>query len=541
MEKPPQEPAKKIQISAQEFAQESKRAESYLSLLPTDITRMVRQYAYAELADVITAIRHDYLTDELNKDLFLHDPEFNRKIIDELMQRFKLYAMGKFKVGLMLNTPSSFKIASEIFSPNLHQYLSHVIVAFTQYIQNTSLNYQEAINYTREFLYNIRELLKKSHPRDLVTEYDPYPYIVEQNKKDYKENWIPYFINSIVTVIASKFIYELEKEKVRVPEIKVALDIGDEDMQEWIEWIIQLVYDPYQKDIPSAIMRFKNRNFGMQAALLGRIVDPLGSPNNLLYDQFKIAVCNDLTDLLMKALHDNEHEKIVLLFKLVTIRNDKALSGCIEERIQGNLGAQIVEYLIKNNFPETIVSKLYVGSPFAYLLTLHLINRAQATPGSVLQFIKAVNLILKFKKYDYSRDDINLLRVQQDVGSAMLLGQMRQSEVARKYGIQILLAVVQSPRMNEAVLKDIIEGGTDINGADEEGITILMHAIKNARVDVVRILVEQKNIKIHACDKKGHNALWYARNLETDMATRLAIIELLQQAGATEEEACAVQ
>lgn len=540
MEQPPQT-LEKMKISPQVFEQESKRGQSYLSLLPADVTQLVRQHAYAGLSDVITVIRNNYLADSLKRDLFLYNSEFNREIIEKLVERFKLPALGKFNVGLELNTPASFKIASEIFTPDLEQYLRNIIAAFTQYIQNSSLSYKDTIDYTRGFLNNVRELLKKSHLRELQAG-DQYPYIIENNKKAYTQNWIPYFINTIITVIANKFIDELEKEKARIPEVRVAFDLGDNDMQQWIKRLIQIVYDHYHDDIPNAITHFKNKNFGIQSALLGSITNPLGSPNILLYDQFKTAVCNDLADLLTKVLHDNEHEKILFLFKLVILRNGVAFPTCVEERIQGTLGVQLVEYLIKNNFPKTIVSELYGGSPFTYLLILQLINRAHATPESVLQFIKVVNLVLKFKRHDFSRDDINLLRIQQDLGSAMILSEMRQSAITWKYGIQILLAVVKSSNMNEAVLNAIIANGADINGADEQGITILMHAIKSARIDFVRILLEQKDINKNVCDTEGHNALWYAEySHDIPFATRRHIIQLLEQAGVTEGEACVIQ
>lgn len=75
---------------------------------------------------------------------------------------------------------------------------------------------------------------------------------------------------------------------------------------------------------------------------------------------------------------------------------------------------------------------------------------------------------------------------------------------------------------------------------DENGFYPLINAVKKGDIGLLRILVNIHGIKVNIC-QKGHNALWYARNLETDAATRLAIIELLQSAGATEEGVCVVQ
>lgn len=80
-----------------------------------------------------------------------------------------------------------------------------------------------------------------------------------------------------------------------------------------------------------------------------------------------------------------------------------------------------------------------------------------------------------------------------------------------------------------------------LNPSSEQAVAQLMSAMNKKQVDVIRALTEGRYVNVNACDKFGHNALWYARNLETDAATRLAIIELLQTAGATEEEACVVQ
>ncbi len=80
-----------------------------------------------------------------------------------------------------------------------------------------------------------------------------------------------------------------------------------------------------------------------------------------------------------------------------------------------------------------------------------------------------------------------------------------------------------------------------LNPNSELAVAQLVDAITHKHIDVIRTLLEGPYVNVNACDKQGHNALWYVRNLETDVGTRLAIIGLLQSAGATEEEACVVQ
>lgn len=72
-------------------------------------------------------------------------------------------------------------------------------------------------------------------------------------------------------------------------------------------------------------------------------------------------------------------------------------------------------------------------------------------------------------------------------------------------------------------------------------VQTLINAITSKQIDVIRALTEGKYVNVNVCDQFGHNALWYARNLETEAGTRLAIIKLLERAGATEEGACAIQ
>lgn len=528
------QPPEKKHISPQEFAQEVKRKESYLSLLPADVSQMVKQYTYPELEYVIAAMRNDYLANALNRDSFLHDPEFNRKIINEIVQRFELGPMGKFKVALMLNTPGSFKIAAETVSVSLNQYLGHIRAAFTKYIKNASINYQDSILYTQEFIRNVTELIKKSHPRD----FQDYYFIIEQNRAAYTQDWIPYFINSIITVISDSFIHELKKEKIRVPEVKVAFDIGTGNMQEWIWWILKQEYGPYQEHIPHAILRFIKRNYGIQAALLGRV--DLLAPTNVgfyyrMYDQFKIAVCNDIADLLTNVLKQNgSTDKIDFLLNIVTGGYNKAYSGCMEEKMQGELGVLITTYLLDHNFPVKVIDILKNKSA-PYLIT-HAIRNVRYTPELVINLLHLLNVNLQFERYNFSwwegEQPESVVRISQ----RQLVETSARSE---KQGTQILLALVQSHHMNVAVLNEIIAVGADVNGADQDGVTVLMHAIKNARFDMANILLNQPTITINTCDTNGHNALSFAELLPSSQDKEL-LIKRLKEMGA-EEGICAIQ
>ncbi len=79
-----------------------------------------------------------------------------------------------------------------------------------------------------------------------------------------------------------------------------------------------------------------------------------------------------------------------------------------------------------------------------------------------------------------------------------------------------------------------------INNPDNNGEYLLINAIKNKNLPLLRAILDVPNVNVNICHQE-HNALWHARNLETDMATRIAIVQMLQQAGVTEEEACTIQ
>lgn len=60
------------------------------------------------------------------------------------------------------------------------------------------------------------------------------------------------------------------------------------------------------------------------------------------------------------------------------------------------------------------------------------------------------------------------------------------------------------------LIQVLIEGGGDVNTADEKGFTILMGACKNGYIDVVNYLIE-KGADIHATDINGMTAYQFAK------------------------------
>ena len=63
------------------------------------------------------------------------------------------------------------------------------------------------------------------------------------------------------------------------------------------------------------------------------------------------------------------------------------------------------------------------------------------------------------------------------------------------------------------LLQVLIEGGGDVNTANQDGYTILMLACEHGYIDIVNFLVE-KDVDVHVKDKNGRTALHIAENAD---------------------------
>jgi len=62
----------------------------------------------------------------------------------------------------------------------------------------------------------------------------------------------------------------------------------------------------------------------------------------------------------------------------------------------------------------------------------------------------------------------------------------------------------------ETIVKRLLNAGSDVNVADIYGLTPLMRAVSGQKLEVVRILLDQKALRINAKDDQGETALHYA-------------------------------
>jgi hypothetical protein len=157
------QPLKEIQISEREFATEAQNKQSYLSLLPVDITRVVNQYTHPNIANEIARIRKRYLTDSNPENMlkFLNDKDFNQKIIDDLSEKYLKEADSKkLMTAIMLNSPISFKIASNIVKREHGHALNDLRFfyrVYKEYMNLATMDCEDALNYTDFFVTNFKE------------------------------------------------------------------------------------------------------------------------------------------------------------------------------------------------------------------------------------------------------------------------------------------------------------------------------------------------------------------------------------------------
>jgi hypothetical protein len=141
----------------------------------------------------------------------------------------------------------------------------------------------------------------------------------------------------------------------------------------------------------------------------------------------------------------------------------------------------------------------------------------------------------------FMKDILSYVQETKDYNVLQKLQIIMPEEDFAQLAIPVFLDIAASDNPDYKILEGLQSFVKDIiNQPSQDGLYPLIKAIQSKKPGMVRIVLGVPGMNVNTC-QKGHNALWYVRNLETDAATRLAIIELLQQAGATEEGVCAVQ
>lgn len=75
----------------------------------------------------------------------------------------------------------------------------------------------------------------------------------------------------------------------------------------------------------------------------------------------------------------------------------------------------------------------------------------------------------------------------------------------------------------ENIVKRLLNAGSDVNVADIYGLTPLMRAVSGQKLEVVRILLDQKSLRINAKDDQGETALHYAAASGSKEISRLLL------------------
>lgn len=509
MDRPPQKPVdvpeKKMQISSEQMralVDPQSKESNYLKLLPADIVRMVEQYAYNNLAQIIHAIRTSYLKNLLYQILILGNTEANKRLVAAFKDKvpsIKLPAdinlTDEEVVAILLNTPASFDLIKGNFQTRGHIFDSSettitpgkIATLFMIYAKQAELNYEEAVSYAYQLLQN----MENSGLRDL---------------RRYEEDG---FTLTVMKFLLNEYSQRFTQSPI-LPEIQVLVDLGASNN---ISRLISYGSDVHESEQESS-----------WAYLYAQL-------KKRLHTKPEIAVCNSLSLLLSQALQNNDHQKIeTIVNSIFYIKvHDKSFADCFAEKLKGQVGASLVNYLMQSDANAApFQSSLWPN--FIGILWNHAINSPQINAQ------KLTRLLLCF---DF---DIHLTSPAKLPFAWPFDALMDQVVQLKKMLNQFLLDLVQKGLANENNVILLLNHGADYNQVDAQGVTLLMHAIQKGEIGLVRILLEEKDINKNACDKQGHNALWYAEySHDIPFATRRHIIQLLQQAGVTEGETCAIQ
>lgn len=311
-----------------------------------------------------------------------------------------------------------------------------------------------------------------------------------------------------------KFKDTFEKNNV-IPYIKVLVDIGGVEAQNWIKRIIDIYLD--------SEYRGENERF-LRVLLLQRYSEQelalLGSRKEII-QALRTAVCDSLAILLLQALNKNDHERIkFLVLSIFSVEfPEETFEECFAQKLKGQLGQLLVEYLVTNDNAKPFKHTFY-PTDMVVPLWDYAINNTNATPHKIITLLSCIILDWMAHEELYYRNSYRLVR-------------------QRKMRNKFFFDAVQSPYADVSVIQNL-GLNVDYNTADDEGVTVLMHAIQNGHFDIANLLLTIQDININACDSNGHNALSFARLLPQSKE-RDALIATLIERGAQEELTCVLQ
>ena len=538
MEQPPQQP-QGISISPSQLVQESKRKESYLSVLPTDVIRML--LAYTSIEGAIHDMRETPYLKELqkriDKSLSWGSSDQERvnvfreakEIVDTLFAAYQPKGIDKFTIALMLNLYPSFRIAFGLppelamidwlkIHPSLKslfgsepppagitwetmsdidkelalqdQYLdaARVFGILARYIKAHELNYQSLVAYVQQFIYNY-ERYHQEGARFTITHYG-------QDKIDREKK-------KILALLLDLYENELKNGK-QLSELKVLLDTRQYYFAK--ELLCSGSSDLLKNPIVIRYLNKRNMSNTTAHAL-----------------QFQQEFMQAWIDAFKEYL-EQKNAQAAWMFNVYMYNCPNAL---FKKMLIEKAGAQLLRYSL-GKYP----LRLSDGD-FDEVFYVDLLEYLFKHDPEITLFALKNSKIINWLKEKLHSDPSSSIAQERDL----------------QYAIRLLIALMQSPSLDVATIKELLDikdikkllnSDLIINVADDEGITLLMHAIQNARFDISNFLLDQLNIKINSCDNNGHTALSFA-GLLPESPERDALIKRLKDMGAQQEGVCAIQ
>jgi hypothetical protein len=429
-------------------------------------------------------------------------PDFNKELIDAFKDKVaslkldpNINLTDEEIVALLLNTPASFDLIKGNFATMRYAFQpsptvinpEKVATLFMTYAKQAHLTYEEAVIYANQLMQHMKFA----------------------GLKDFAQYTKDGFALTMMNFLMKEYAQVLNANSSILPEIQVLVAIGASNIISRVISYDSCVNEPWAYLYAQLVQRLRAKPEAIQ-----------------------IAVCNSLAWLLMQAIQNNNHQRIETILNGIfyVVVHDQTFADCFSAKLKGELGKSLVNYLMQSDANVApFQSSLWPN--FIQILWNHAINSPQITAQKLTRLLASFNLNIGFNARPPTK-----LSFAWPIDALI-----KQAADVKKMKNQFLMDLMRQGFADETNLALLINQNADYNLADAQGVTVLMHAIKKGWVRFVRMLLELPDINKNACDKQGHNALWYARNLETDAGTRLAIIELLQHAGATEEGPCVIQ
>lgn len=320
---------KKIRISQEDFIQETKRPESYLSLLPAEINKMAYEYAFNTLEQEIYRLRKK-LGDVSSTSVLPAIAEVARKYSKD-PDAIDPEIMSKIAVLLLTENANVRAPVYEYFdkNPKNKPSLQQVFSWIKEYIESNNLSYHDAITFVRKLLV---PLTYSGFIPEAYYYYSDFEVTIDKQRLN-EFLQLSYFFNKR---------YKLQDDKV-VPLVRILIGLGSADSQFILRsFMVDKVLKSYA-GLQKKHIEILNNLYSEQE------LKKIGSHEQNI-QAFKHEVCNSLAYLLEELFDNNQKDTIEFLVNTILyIANpDKSIEECFIQKFKGELGDKIAEYLEKH-------------------------------------------------------------------------------------------------------------------------------------------------------------------------------------------------